>query len=435
MNAVIDRLHKIGWLHRLHAWYYRTVCRPVVEFAQCLWLCPILRCRCRKQLARLQDKFGTEKIRVLFPISNLAKWKMQSLFEAMRHSSHYEPLMALTIMDVENDLSIDRKRERLQQMQAHFAGKGMGCVDAYDLENGCAIPFDRFAPDIVFYQQPWRISECQSPVAVSKYALTCYVPYFVQNYGGLDMDCLLVFHRLLWRHFILNEHWAKEFVKAQGLLRAGTVVGVGHPMLDAFGNVEGVRHVNGCVIYAPHWSCHTGECFSTFLENGKKILMLAQRHPEMEWVFKPHPTLRKILVENGLMSEREVADYYETWERIGVAYYDGDYLRLFERSKAMITDCASFLVEYACTGNPIIHLISSDAKYNPHPISEALFSTYYQARNWEEFERSFETVILRGQDPRRDERRAKVRDMRLCGNNAAKNIVDYLDGVLGGVNA
>lgn len=435
MKYAIDKLRRIEWLHRLHAWYYCMIRRPFAEFVQCLWFCPIVRYRYRKQLACVQDKFGGKKIRVLFPISNLAKWKMQSLFEAMQQSAHYEPLMALTIMDIENALSIEGKRARIQQMRAHFAGKGMGCVDAYDFENGCAIPFDRFAPDIVFYQQPWRIADVQHPKSVSQYALTCYVPYFVQNYGALDMDCLLVFHRLLWRHYILNEDWAKEFVKAQGLLRAGTVVGVGHPMLDAFGNVGGARCVNECVIYAPHWSCHTGECFSTFLENGKEILMLAQRHPEIEWVFKPHPTLRKVLVGNGWMSEREVADYYDAWERIGTACYSGEYLELFERSKALITDCASFLVEYACTGKPIIHLISSDAKYKPHPISEALFSTYYQANDWDELERNFETVVLRGQDPQRDVRRGKVKEMRLCGNNAAKNIVDYLDGVLGGVDA
>lgn len=434
MKYAIDKLRRIEWLHRLHAWYYCAIRRPFAEFVQCLWFCPIVRYRYRKQLVCVQDKFGGKKIRVLFPISNLAKWKMQSLYEAMRCSAHYEPLMALTIMDVENDLPIEGKRERLQQMRVHFVGNGMGCVDAYDFENGCAISFDRFAPDIVFYQQPWRIADVQHPKSVSLYALTCYVPYYVENYGILDMACASVFHRTLWIYFCQNEMWAEEFRRYQGRIRrAGEIVASGHPMLDLFSKGFAVPGMSGCVIYAPHWSCHVGECFSTFLETGETMLMLAKAHPEIKWVFKPHPTLRHTLINEGFWAAEKVDAYYSEWAKIGEVCTGGDYMSLFCSSRAMITDCASFLVEYACTGKPIVHLVPEKIKYPPHPISAGLFASYYQARSVDELESVFESVVLRGEDPKKELRLAKVREMNLCNNNAAKNIVNYLDGVLGAV--
>lgn len=373
---------------------------------------------------------------MLFPISNLSKWKMQSLFEAMQSLAHYEPLMALTIIDIENDLSREGKRERLQQMREHFTGKGMGCVDAYDLENDCAIPFDRFAPDIVFNQQPWRIAAVQHPKSVSRYALTCYVPYYVENYGILDMACASVFHRMLWVYFCQNEMWAKEFRRYQGRIRrAGKIVASGHPMLDLFSKCVGSPEQSGCVIYAPHWSCHVGECFSTFLETGEMVLRLAKAHPEIKWVFKPHPTLRHTLIEEGFWSTEKVDSYYSEWAEIGVVCTSGDYISLFSSSRAMITDCASFLVEYACTGKPIVHLVPEKIKYPPHPISAGLFASYYQVRSAEELKVAFEKIILRGEDPKKELRLAKVREMNLCNSNAARNIVEYLDGVLGEVNA
>ena len=159
------------------------------------------------------------------------------------------------------------------------------------------------------------------------------------------------------------------------------------------------------------------------------MLLLAKAHPEIKWLFKPHPTLRYRLINGNLWSEKEVDAYYTEWEKLGASCYDGNYVSLFMKSYAMITDCASFLVEYACTGNPIIHLISSNAKYQPHPIAAKLFGSYYQAHNWDEFEKHFEDVVLKKNDYKKDERLAAVKDMRLIDNYAAKNILDYLDKV------
>lgn len=371
---------------------------------------------------------------VLFVVCNPAKWKMQTLYDLLSRSEHFKPLICLTILDQEQSLPLGEKMVHLTKAKCFFAQRHMQCVTAYDIEHAHHLPFKVFNPDIVWYQDPWFLDCCQMPDEVSKYALTCYVPYFVQNYGALNMDCELDFHRYLWRHFTLNARWADAFNKDLGIFCSGKVLGMGHPMLDQFH--DPVKRGSPCtshrdyIIYAPHWSCGVGERYSTFMKMGKSMLALALQHPELKWVFKPHPTLRVILSKLNLMSKQEIDAYYRAWEDIAVVCYDGNYIDLFKRSRVLITDCGSFLVEYACTGQPIIHLISEDPKFPPHPVSAALFKTYYQAFSWETFIQHFNMVVLNHNDPLRELRLAKIKEMNLLGTNAAQNILNVLSKTL-----
>lgn len=378
-------------------------------------------------LRRISKKYGDSKLRVLFLVGNSAKWKMQTLFDYMRQSGKYHPFIALTIQDQETSYSREEKIEHLKKLRRYFEVRNMEVVDAIAGEDSHPVSLSEFTPDIVFYQMPWYIDESQSPFVVSKYALTCYVPYFVQNYGNLTMDCCEPFHRYLWRHFTLNNYWSKAFMDAQDSTtgRAGAVEGTGHPMLDTFERMDSVG--DGSVIYAPHWSCGVGERYSTFHKNWRRMFQFARDHSDVKWIFKPHPSLKKVVIDNHIMSPREVEEYYNAWEALGETCYDGDYLRLFARSSAIITDCGSFLVEYACTGKPIIHLVSDEMLFKPHPVAQMLFDTYYSVHNWEEFCRTFDDVVVRCNDYKREIRQKTVSDMNLIGENAAQNIVECLD--------
>lgn len=428
------RLRSIRWLHSLHLFYWTHFVRSRELLRLAFLKRHTLQNRYQVQLERIQGKFGKEKIKVLFLVSNTAKWKCQSVFDIMQNSDNYDPIVGLVPMDIESSMPIESKRQRFSELMGYFKSKGMPCIDAYDFEADKYIPLSNFGPDIVWYQMPDCGSPTISPETISSFALSCYVPYFVQNYGGLDMDCGGIFHRMLWRHFILNEEWARIFMRYQGrFFRVGETIGAGHPMLDRIVSdsktgVPGDAHV----IYAPHWSCGVGENFSTFLKNGEKILNLAKENRSIRWVFKPHPSLRHTLIENKLMSEQEVDRYYSEWGRIGEVCQGGDYSALFAKSSAMITDCASFLTEYGCTGRPVIHLISSNSLYKPHPISARLYDTYYKAHNWDEFIGHFLRVVINGDDYKRDVRLSVLDSMQLRCDNAANNIVTYLDKVFGG---
>lgn len=425
MNILIQFLRGFKCLRLLRHWYRGWKEFLLINGRQ------ILRARRNyaKRLKEIRKKFGRKRLKVLFLVAHPAKWKSQSIYDAMKRSSTFEPILAVTVMDYPDmALSHEQRVSMMEYRISYFQGLGCNVVSAYDRQRGM-LSLVEFAPDIVWYTQPWAIDECQGPVSVSQYALTCYTPYFVQNYGGLGMDCLLPFHRFLWRHFALNETWAKVFMRAQGCRRAGKVVGCGHPMLDQFKRELDSSVGRDYIVYAPHFSINQIENYATIHKNGERILALAQQHPELKWAFKPHPNLRKVLVDFAGWSQEKVEAYYKAWERIGIACYDGAYVELFEKSRLMITDCGSFLVEFACTGQPIIRLVSSDALYQPHPIAKKLFSTYYEAEDWVQFEWWFKVVALEGKDPKSAERLEAIQQMHLMGGDVAMATLDYLVGV------
>ena len=387
-------------------------------------------------LRDLRKRIKGRKVRVLFPINEIAKWKLQSVYDLMAQSDRFEPLMALTIAGASWRLKTDEQNTKLMEMKAFFEGKGMSVVVAYDVHLRKVIDFKEFSPDIVFYNQPWEYAEEQMPAMVALYALTCYVPYFVLNYGYVEIDVLCKFHREVWRHFLLTKAWAQRYSrKTHFWTHAGKLIGAGHPQLDYYILHKDQFKTTNTVIYAPHWSISsehydTFENYSTFLQLGRFILEYAKQHPEFNWVFKPHPSLKGVLREAREWTDAQIDEYWAEWEKVGTGCYTCDYPALFMESKALITDCGSFLPEYFATGKPLIHLISKNRKIEPAPPAKMYFDTFYQVHNEEELRSVLARVVEQGDDYRKQERLAMLEKVGLLGDYAAKNIVDVLSNEL-----
>ena len=93
----------------------------------------------------------------------------------------------------------------------------------------------------------------------------------------------------------------------------------------------------------------------------------------------------------------------------------------------MVTDCGSFLPEYAATGKPLIHLISSTAKVKPMKPAQELFSTFYEAHDLDEMFAVFKTVLEDGDDPKRAVRQKAVAAYNIAGACASGNIMRFLE--------
>ena len=94
------------------------------------------------------------------------------------------------------------------------------------------------------------------------------------------------------------------------------------------------------------------------------MLELAKAHKELNWVFRPHPLLYNFAITSGFMRQQDIDRYYDEWKSFAEYSVGGDYIDLFKRSYAMITDCGSFLTEYFVSENPVIHLVSEQLNPN-----------------------------------------------------------------------
>ena len=160
---------------------------------------------------RIKNKKG--KIRVLFLVNEISKWKTQSLYDLLAKSDKFEPIIGVTLLTKAHN-GKDNTRDNLDEIYNYFASRGMNVVRAY--ENRKYSDLRKFEPDIIFYQQPWYMPAEQSPDKTGKYALLCYVPYYVMNYGG-EMDYNQPMHKYLFRHYILNDEWANLYAEGAKL--------------------------------------------------------------------------------------------------------------------------------------------------------------------------------------------------------------------------
>lgn len=410
----------------------RKFLRPIKRICVCGWenylVVPYVRYNYRRLTVRFRNT-KIDKIRIVFLLNELPKWKLQGVLDLLHEDNRFNPIVALTMADIDWRQPTEVVVGKHKALKAYFARYGVSCVELADIKNKKVRSPKELSPHVVFYQQPWAYSVKQHPAMVSRYALTCYVPYYVPNTEALWFDCRDLFQRTIYRYYSLNQKWVCGYESYMPeWKRAGTYVPAGHPMLDVFHTFDVSHSGHIGVIYAPHWSITypgflSSEHYSTFLSNGKEILSFAKQHPEINWVFKPHPNLASALVNSGAWSECEVAAYYDAWREIGKVCLDGDYVEYFAESYAMITDCGSFLIEYAATGRPLVRLISSQCRMEVPAWNRDLFNSYYNCHDMGELNEILETVIILRQDPKESERQQAARECGIMDSQASSAIV------------
>lgn len=358
-------------------------------------------------LKRVRAKFGREKLRVGFLVSEASKWQYESLYEALEKSAQFEPVILVTKMAFCTQRHEVLCAATMKSCVRFFKEQELRIEFAYDEALQQALPLSNFGVDIVFYQQPWYLYDIHHPINVSEYALTSYMCYgllLVIFKGMYTKD----FHEYLWKMFIEDESLIKEFEKFNGF-PAGNCINVGYSKLDAYFD-ELAPQVRGkkVVIYAPHHSFEKNSLScATFHRTGRSMLEFARKYKDsIDWVFKPHPRFRYAVVENGIMDEGELDLYYKQWQELGTIHTGGNYFDMFRTSSALITDSCSFLGEYLPSRMPVFQLENNPEVFNS--LGRTLISSYYREKTVEDLERDFVRVVLEGDDWLKEERLAKI---------------------------
>ena len=386
----------------------------------------------------LKRKTALKQPHILFLVNDSSKWKLQSVY-AFFHQRGFKVSVVISLygwMD-----SREKAEKQARVTFDFFKKRSMNVFYAYDFSCHQPIGLENFSPDFVFYEQPWDIFPVHMPYKVSRYALTAYVSYDIPCTMISKRHCALPFHRQLFVQFVMNKKWGIEiesFLKSRKT--AAKIIVAGHPAFDEYQNIlsnESNRQKEGTVIYAPHWAFphkNNPNMFdvSTFLWSGYVVLEYAKSHPEINWVFKPHPVLKSMLLKSGVMSTDEVEQYYNSWEKIGKCCFSSDYTGLFMQSYVLITDSMSFLLEYGCTGKPIIHLVSQEQKVKFSNSYSILFDLYYKVFSPEDLDKILRCVIEKREDPNFCRRKQAIEELGFFsgGGSACKKIGKYCESLL-----
>lgn len=394
-----------------------------------------------KIVRRIKKYPHTRKIRVTFLVTETAKWKVQSLYNEMRSSKDFEPFVVLSAPIDDIKFYGEELKKKLDKDKAFYERMGCCCYTNFDFVSHKSHSLSIFSPDIVFYQEPRLFSPEENVAETAKFALCCDIPYAIRTVGGgTVLQNTPFYHQLMYLQFPPTKaqscFYRKELPEWKW---AGTSYAVGHPILDRYEEIidEPSCNEDRYVIYAPHFSFPVSGVkrivtLSSFLDNGREILEYAKTHRQFKWLFKPHPLLYGELIRRRIWTREEVDAYYKEWEKIGEVCLDGDYIKVFKCSRVLITDCGSFLVEYPITGHPLIRLIPKEIDYPVFPIFNQLYASFYSVHNLEQMYLTFESVVERGEDPRKNERMKAVQELGLINKkSSAERIMEKLKQVCG----
>lgn len=380
----------------------------------------------KKVLSKIRTK---KKLKIIFLCMECSKWGAQYLYKMMEKHKNFEPQVILVppyTVHKGEDLTKLSLEDNLKFYKANNIKVELG----YDIIKYQYIDLKQFKPDIVFYEQPYDLPPKYSLHKVSKNSLCMYFPY---GYENLDFKNNYTdnFHKHLFAYFVE----CKENLERYEHYRKGNsknCIITGHPKLDYYITTqEKCFHNNLKIIYAPHHSLGKHSLrFGTFRDNGQFILNLAQKHREIDWVFKPHPKLKFELLDNKIMTQEQIDEYWKSWQELGTVHEYGNYLELFQTSEALITDSISFLVEYLPTQKPIIQLFNK--MHHPYNlIGERISQILYKSTNNEELDTLFNEVIVNRNDYLKDERIKLIHNLFDFRQSASEKIINYLEKVTG----
>lgn len=398
------------------------------------------------KLERLQRKIRNgERAKVFFMTQRAAAFGAASVYREMKKSDIFDPyVMCISKRDIWYNGFYDAVEEDVK----FFTERGFRAFNAYD-ENRVPKDLTELNPDIIFFDSP----NLYGPAFNSHFRLdqinwkylTCYIPYgllmvdsFYYHYNNINV-------RTCWK-FFLDTDSSYDRALRDAEFNGMNIVKAGYPKFDDYESSKNgdlpqrLNNDNKTVIYAPHWSLDIENNFATFDLYKDIIFEFAKDHPDINFVFKPHPEL-EFRIKNlhawgkSNFSQEDYKDYIHKWNDLpnGLCITQGGYINIFEHSDCMITDCGSFIGEYLLSLKPCIYLFNPRKKHQKDtytPLAKKILDTYYIAENVTELKKYFQHIILDGCDGKKSIRQNVLKSEFKMEGSIGKRITSYLTNEL-----
>ena len=238
-------------------------------------------------LKKIHNKSINEKVKILFLATRNQVWGVQSVYNSLKCHNRIETTVISLPTVRENGIIIENYTENIN----FFNNKDINFINGYDCKNKSYLPLKEIGADIVFLDTPYehtlpkeyRIDE------ISKFALTCYVPYGFMIPDTPQINFNNDFHNMCWRIFCETKVHKRLYQK-HGSVGGINAIPLGFPKLDDYKllKTENAKYwkINKNkypktkrIIWAPHHSFTNGSMlFSTFDKNYQFFFDLAKKY-------------------------------------------------------------------------------------------------------------------------------------------------------------
>lgn len=351
-----------------------------------------------------------DKIRVTFLVFDFHMFAAKPLFDRMLEDPLFDAHVAV-IPDIRFSGSGKAEQDRCERLLLKLYDRNQIRKIRPDYYGLWPEIFDDV--DIVCYPSPYNVSIYRYNV---RYALQkSFLPIIV-NYGfsstQYDYELLSFYnYAYYWKVFLENRKTFDEY-QNRSVVKSDNGELIGYVKMDAMKEVMIRQRTRKRILVALHHSIDEGFndslSLANFLRYHQYFKKLPDRYPDIDFVFRPHPFLRKALEQNKKWGKEKLNEYINELCKKDNAEWveDNDYFEDFANSDACIQDCGSFLVEYLYTKKPCCYMLKRpedvDEKFSD--LGKDCLKRYYLSYNMKDIDRFIDEIVEKGNDYMKAER-------------------------------
>lgn len=180
-------------------------------------------------------------------------------------------------------------------------------------------------------------------------------------------------------------------------------------------------------IWAPRWTTDKEDGGSNFFTYYKSLPAYAAEHPDMDFLFRPHPLTFQNFIKTGEMTPQEVEEFKAVCQSLPNLRLDQQpqYEATFWNSSVLISDISAIMPEYFTTGKPLI-FCASNMELNLADYMKKMIKGCYVVYNEQELFACLDRLRA-GDDPLYEDRQALITEVfGTSSENASKRIMEAI---------
>ena len=242
---------------------------------------------------------------------------------------------------------------------------------------------DKESPDIVLYMKPYFILRaCPEKFYVNEIEkhtpYTAFISYCLDVQGGNKLLKFFygmpAFHHM-WK-IIAYSRYYKSMIKKFGYRNGDNAPLLGHPKFDftykalvkrEYKNPEWEKKIKGrpVVLWNSHFSVQEDGGVGTYFTWKDTIFSYFANNKDVVLLWRPHPIFWQTITQQPGYNREEFEAFLTDLNNSDNVIVDktGDYRYAFSMSDALISDAATFLVEYCAAGQPVLYTPKENGEF------------------------------------------------------------------------
>ncbi|GGE33571.1 hypothetical protein GCM10007421_04210 [Halopseudomonas oceani] len=378
-----------------------------------------------------------QPVRVLLLLQRPEAWvNIASVWEAMRHSDSFSPVVWVLPYNYENPSVSAEKLTLMQELLQRDA------VPFLEWDESVILHRDQF--DAVIFNHPYDRERPEGLWFDHVRALvpvTVYIPYGLVMGGG-NKNLRLQYCQPAQLHataVVARSRYEKTLYQEYCPSGAGHVYVLGLPRFDrlisstaAPFREDWTSAIKGrkVILWNAHFSFGKSHSqvsnFSTFDLLGPEIFEFAfSRRKDICLLWRPHPGLLPAVVREGLLTADQLPLLREELAQAGLVLDESpSHSGAFAASDALITDVGSFLLEYLVTGKPVLALINPEGE--PLNQESKQLVRHFAVASAPGDVSTFLDSVIAGEADVRDLSGALANHLPLLDGRAGERVADFL---------